>query len=128
MPGRGGRSESEKVEVCGPALRRPAWFFFVGFGGLGPLAPITPTLLTHPPSRPDGRRGRNTLKDGLWSPLSPVRAGGRMGERGSPEGAALSGRQSHKVALSPRARPPRRSRRLLHQPRLVGLVLVATGA
>src|SRR5579864_7794701 len=61
----------------------------------GPLALITPALFSRPPSRPDGRRGRNTLKEWLLEP-SLSRQGGREAGRervgrvrDSPEGATL---------------------------------------
>src|SRR3954452_23293616 len=72
------RGEVSSKNVASSIVAR-TYFYFARFGVLGPLALITPTLFSHPPSRPDGRRGRNPLKDGLWSPLSPVRAGGRGG-------------------------------------------------
>src|SRR3954469_24460624 len=46
-----------------------------GVGVPGRLSLITPALFSRPPPRPSGRRGRNTLKVGFLSPLSPVRWG-----------------------------------------------------
>src|SRR4051794_9090751 len=62
----------------------------------GRLALITPALFSRPPPRPPGEEGEVSLA--RLEPLSPVRSGGRLGERGwgvrvSPEGAAQNPRK-----------------------------------